>query len=580
MINLKKIVLLFTGLLLMTANSVSQNISINENGADPDNTAMLDVSATDKGILIPRMTAAQRLAIPSPANGLLVFQTDVPRGFYAYFAANTVWTRLSVDTTLNLERVLNGGNNANNDSIVNLGALGVGVSNPVGSIQIDSFAIIQGKPYNSFRWFGFNGFYDGISANPERIFDGKAAIFAQGAGRTTIGHFGFGTAGSPLGDALASIEFRDSSISLVGEALDFEINLGGNTFIDSLRIANNYSFPRLDGSANQVLRTDGSGNLNWSTILGDNLGSHSATTNIQLNGNYLSNDGGNEGIRISNTGEIGIGIGNNQPTGLIQLADNIAPSLNEGVFIDLQNYSANTGSLVGIRFKNSLVTNNTRNQAAIFHRNIFPGGYQLNFAVRDNSVGDNVDTADIKMTITDVGRVGINTVNPSNELDVNGDVSADNYLYNTPQTRYYTIGETEFRMARLDGEISSTFGVGGVGIINSTGFNALVTPVHLPDGAIVTAVEAYYVDNSVVGNMTFYLDRRTLNGSLNTLFTGTTSGVSVTVQSLNLTGTPSAIDNSSNSYGIRVYSADWPSTAVKDMSIRTVRITYTVTETD
>ena len=39
----------------------------------------------------------------------------------------------------------------------------------------------------------------------------------------------------------------------------------------------------------------------------DNLGNHTATKNIQLSGNYISNDGDNEGIRITNNGQVGIG---------------------------------------------------------------------------------------------------------------------------------------------------------------------------------------------------------------------------------------------------------------------------------
>jgi hypothetical protein len=39
----------------------------------------------------------------------------------------------------------------------------------------------------------------------------------------------------------------------------------------------------------------------------DNFGNHTATGNVLLNGNYLSNDGGNEGIRIDNSGNVGIG---------------------------------------------------------------------------------------------------------------------------------------------------------------------------------------------------------------------------------------------------------------------------------
>jgi hypothetical protein len=56
--------------------------------ATPNASAQLDVSSTNKGFLAPRMTRTQRLAIPSPAAGLLVFQTDdqpnLPKGFYYY----------------------------------------------------------------------------------------------------------------------------------------------------------------------------------------------------------------------------------------------------------------------------------------------------------------------------------------------------------------------------------------------------------------------------------------------------------------------------------------------------------------
>lgn len=55
----------------------------------PDPSAMLHIDNTTQGVLIPRMTQAQRIAIVSPATGLLVFQTDATLGFY-YFNG-TVW---------------------------------------------------------------------------------------------------------------------------------------------------------------------------------------------------------------------------------------------------------------------------------------------------------------------------------------------------------------------------------------------------------------------------------------------------------------------------------------------------------
>ena len=40
----------------------------------------------------------------------------------------------------------------------------------------------------------------------------------------------------------------------------------------------------------------------------DNLGNHTATTNIQLGANWLSGDGGAEGLRVDASGNVGVGI--------------------------------------------------------------------------------------------------------------------------------------------------------------------------------------------------------------------------------------------------------------------------------
>ena len=42
----------------------------------PDASAALDITANDKGLLIPRMTTVQRTGISSPANSLMVFDTE------------------------------------------------------------------------------------------------------------------------------------------------------------------------------------------------------------------------------------------------------------------------------------------------------------------------------------------------------------------------------------------------------------------------------------------------------------------------------------------------------------------------
>ena len=62
----------------------SQSVHIGGGATAPEATAVLEVNSTTKGFLFPRMTSAQRLAIGSPATGLMVYQTDSREGVYIY----------------------------------------------------------------------------------------------------------------------------------------------------------------------------------------------------------------------------------------------------------------------------------------------------------------------------------------------------------------------------------------------------------------------------------------------------------------------------------------------------------------
>ncbi len=50
----------------------------------PDASSLLEIKSTTKGLLIPRMTQAQRNVITSPATGLMIYQTNATPGFYYY----------------------------------------------------------------------------------------------------------------------------------------------------------------------------------------------------------------------------------------------------------------------------------------------------------------------------------------------------------------------------------------------------------------------------------------------------------------------------------------------------------------
>ncbi len=70
---MNKIITALVFVMSITAN-LSAQVGIGT--SSPDASAALDITASDKGLLIPRMTTAQRMAITAPANSLMVFDTD------------------------------------------------------------------------------------------------------------------------------------------------------------------------------------------------------------------------------------------------------------------------------------------------------------------------------------------------------------------------------------------------------------------------------------------------------------------------------------------------------------------------
>ena len=79
---MKKLFLSFSFIAIIGSGTMmaQTGVAVNTDGADADASAMLDVKATGKGVLVPRMDFASRPA--SPATGLLIYQTDNTPGFY------------------------------------------------------------------------------------------------------------------------------------------------------------------------------------------------------------------------------------------------------------------------------------------------------------------------------------------------------------------------------------------------------------------------------------------------------------------------------------------------------------------
>ena len=73
--------------------SMSLTAQVGINTPVIDASAALEITSTEGGILIPRMTETERNEITAAADGLLIYQTDATAGFYYY--NGTAWTALA-----------------------------------------------------------------------------------------------------------------------------------------------------------------------------------------------------------------------------------------------------------------------------------------------------------------------------------------------------------------------------------------------------------------------------------------------------------------------------------------------------
>ncbi|MCI5054740.1 MAG: hypothetical protein MRY83_01460 [Flavobacteriales bacterium] len=151
------------GFLLSTSFSLhSQNVGINNDGSAPDPSAILDLKSTTQGILLPRMTSAQRNAIANPQSGLTVYDTDAnaifmnvgtsgspnwAKGLTSTNAGDDIWSKSGnsstnptsdfIGTTDNTDFVIRSNNNERL-RIKSTGEIGVGTTNPGGAFEVNS----------------------------------------------------------------------------------------------------------------------------------------------------------------------------------------------------------------------------------------------------------------------------------------------------------------------------------------------------------------------------------------------------------------------------------------------------------
>lgn len=144
--------------------------------ANPHSSSVLELNSNSKGVLIPRMTNAQRESIENPAPGLLVYCTDSFSSFYYY--DGTQWLSL-----VNEQNTGNGANFINfnsttpisvsslsNNVIGNTSLIGNGVSLPGATILGNNLSLSAEQasvaftiPRNSYIKSIYFNFYNNAS---------------------------------------------------------------------------------------------------------------------------------------------------------------------------------------------------------------------------------------------------------------------------------------------------------------------------------------------------------------------------------------------------------------------------------
>jgi hypothetical protein len=112
------------------AMAQNQGVAINTDGSQADASALLDVKSTTAGVLVPRMTMAERDLIGTPATGLLVYQSDNTPGFYYY--DGSAWTAIGGASGPDGDWTVNGNDLYNNNS----GNTGIGTTNPGAKLDV------------------------------------------------------------------------------------------------------------------------------------------------------------------------------------------------------------------------------------------------------------------------------------------------------------------------------------------------------------------------------------------------------------------------------------------------------------
>ncbi len=270
--------------LFISVSAHAQSLSINTDGSTANASAMLDIKSTAKGLLIPRMTKAQRNAIASPAKGLMVFIDDVDSvGFHYYNGSSWLW----------IEALGNAGwktkGNAGTDTALNF----IGTT--------DAMPLRFKQNNQSLAQFNSNNgtYYMGKGAGAANTASGVIAIGDSALSKNT-----FATYNSAIGHYALKDNVFGTYLTAVGyQSLSKNNNgLGYNTALGSYTLASNVNGVASTAVGSLALANDTS--IGYNTALG-----YGALQSNRLG--YGNISVGQNSMLTNKTGNFNTAVGNN-----------------------------------------------------------------------------------------------------------------------------------------------------------------------------------------------------------------------------------------------------------------------------
>ena len=413
---MRQIILLFSAFFFITITIRAQ---VGIGTETPESSSVLDITSTSKGLLVPRMTQIQKNAISNPATGLLLYQTDGTVGFYSYNGSN--WLLLINNSSQGLYFGPGLGNGDNN--------LGVGTSLGTGNGKRNTG--IGSRALESYSGTGFDnntaiGYYNlkKLTSGQQNTGLGAETMYelTTGSNNTSIGAQSLnnitGSGNSALGKAAGQSLTSGSNNVIIG----FNADVGSNDLINAISIGANatvgasnkiqlgdsnitnietsgsitagaITIPNTDGSANQVLKTDGSGTLSWTTPSTSTPTFLYGTENVLLDGTTSPNIGSmHRSVGLGYLTLNSVTSGNkNVAIGARSMHDNTTGYMNVGIGWNSLNKNTTGGRNIAIGGSEALDANTTgSNNLAIGDRSMtYNVSGQSNVAIGSNSLLNN-----------------------------------------------------------------------------------------------------------------------------------------------------------------------------------------------